>query len=288
MSYIYQYPHPAVTTDSVVFGFDGKELKILLIRRGIEPFKGRWAFPGGFMCIDETAEECAKRELQEETGLSIHVLKQLGAFSDVHRDPRERVITIAFYALVQPSAVEGGDDASHAEWFSIEDVPQLAFDHDFILRKAMSQLRKDIYFEPIGFELLDKEFTMSELQRLYESILGVHFDRRNFEKKMLQSGILQVIDDESDTEDAVPPADTLFYGKRNEMCSKNMDSLFGRKHQPDTISKALFCRVNESDDTDWPETELQKRKPGRKGRKFSFNKERYDRFKKDKNFRFEF
>ena len=153
MSYTYPYPHPAVATDCVVFGFDGKGLQVLLIRRGVEPYKGLWAFPGGFMRMDETAEECAKRELQEETSLNIQMLKQLGAFSGVHRDPRERVVSVAFYALVQPSEVVGGDDASHAEWFAIEEVPQLAFDHDFILRKAMQQLRKDIYFEPIGFEL---------------------------------------------------------------------------------------------------------------------------------------
>ncbi len=195
MSYTYEYPHPAVATDCVVFGFNGKNLEILLIERGIEPYKGMWAFPGGFMKMDETAEVCALRELKEETGLDIHILKQLGAFSGVHRDPRERVVSVAFYALVRPSDVAGGDDARKARWFAINEVPQLAFDHDYILRKAMQQLRKDIHFEPIGFELLETSFTMADLQRLYEAILGVHFDRRNFEKKMLQTCILQSYDD---------------------------------------------------------------------------------------------
>ena len=158
MSYTYKYPHPAVAADCVVFGFDGRDLQILLIQRGLDPFKGAWAFPGGFMNIDESAEECAHRELQEETSLNVKVLKQLGAFSAVHRDPRERVVSIAFYALVRPSEVKGGDDASQACWFALRDVPQLAFDHDFILRKAMQRLREDIYFEPVSCSTCMRQF----------------------------------------------------------------------------------------------------------------------------------
>lgn len=286
MSYTYKYPHPAVAADCVVFGFDGRELQVLLIERGLEPFKGCWAFPGGFMKIDESAEDCAKRELMEETSLHVQLLKQLGAFSAVHRDPRERVISVAFYALVQPSDVVGGDDASQAKWFPLRDVPQLAFDHDFILRKAMQKLKEDIYFEPVGFELLDREFTMAELQRLYEAILGVHFDRRNFEKKMLQTGILQLAE-ESEVEmlsdnfnmacEPAPPYETSrpasaspekrFFGSKREMKTMSIDALFG-------ASEA--------------EQESQPKKPGRRGRKFSFNKEKYNEFKQDHNFRFEF
>ena len=139
--YCYKYPHPAVTTDCVVFGLEGKRLNILLIERGNEPYKGCWAFPGGFMNIDETAEEGARRELFEETGLKLEELKQFGTFTTVNRDPRERVITIAFYAVVRKSDVQGGDDASKAQWFPIEDIPPLAFDHDDILRKAIEQLK---------------------------------------------------------------------------------------------------------------------------------------------------
>lgn len=292
MSYTYPYPHPAVATDCVVFGFDGKGLQVLLIRRGVEPYKGLWAFPGGFMRMDETAEECAKRELQEETSLNIQMLKQLGAFSGVHRDPRERVVSVAFYALVQPSEVAGGDDASHAEWFAIEEVPQLAFDHDFILRKAMQQLRKDIYFEPIGFELLGNAFTMSELQRLYEAILGVRFDRRNFEKKMLQTGILQLAEEEyddiADVFTCFEQSDETnsFFGKTKEMRTKSIDELFGGFKPSD--SEVEFSDINCSLNSEAPTIEPAKRKPGRKGRKYSFNKDEYDRFKKNNNFRFEF
>ena len=189
-NFCYKYPHPALTADCVIFGFDGMAIKVLLIQRGIEPFKGKWAFPGGFMKIDETAEECAKRELEEETGLKNTAVEQFHTFSDVNRDPRERVITVAHYALVRLSEVKGGDDAASARWFSMNEVPSLAFDHDRILRMAVNRLKERICFEPIGFELLPEVFTMTELQNLYEAILEVKFDRRNFYNKMLKLGIL--------------------------------------------------------------------------------------------------
>ncbi len=190
LKYCYKYPHPSVTADCVIFGFDGVSIKVLLIQRGIEPYKGAWAFPGGFMHIDETADECARRELEEETGLKNAVVEQFHTFSDVNRDPRERVITVAYYALVRLSEVRGGDDAQAAHWFSQEEIPTLAFDHDKILQLALERLKERICFEPIGFELLDTVFTMSELQNLYEAILGIKFDRRNFANKMLKLGIL--------------------------------------------------------------------------------------------------
>ena len=189
-TYTYKYPHPSATADCVIFGFDGVSIKMLLIQRGIEPFKGKWAFPGGFIKIDETAEECAKRELEEETGLKNAAVEQFYTFSDVNRDPRERVITVAHYALVRLSEVKGGDDAASARWFAMDEVPSLAFDHDRILRMAVNRLKERICFEPIGFELLPEVFTMTELQNLYEAILEVKFDRRNFYNKMLKLGIL--------------------------------------------------------------------------------------------------
>lgn len=262
--YIYDYPHPAVATDCVVFGFDGHELKILLIERGIEPFKGAWALPGGFLRMDETAEQCALRELVEETGLNLNYLKQLGTFSDVDRDPRERVISIAFYALARKSDVQGGDDAAQAKWFGINEVPRLAFDHNYILHKAVEKIREDIHFEPVGFGLLDKEFTMSELQRLYEAILGVQFDRRNFHKKMLQTGILEEVDDHEPT----------FYGSHNEMRSMSIDALFG-----DTAPMPRPSYSSRDDDC---------RSTRRWGTKFRFNKQRYDKFKEGDNSRQEF
>ena len=188
--YCYKYPHPAVTTDCVIFGFNGERLQVLLIERGIEPYKGRWAFPGGFLKMDETAEEGALRELKEETGLESAYIEQLHTFSNPNRDPRERVITIAYYALVKIQEVKGGDDAASARWFPLDEIPSLAFDHDYILRMATQRLREQIHFQPIGFELLPEKFTIKELQLLYEAILGINFDRRNFAKKMFHLEIL--------------------------------------------------------------------------------------------------
>lgn len=195
--YCYKYPHPSVTTDCVIFGFDGQKLLVLLIERGIEPYKGRWAFPGGFLNPDETAEQGALRELQEETGLTGAYIEQFHTYTDPNRDPRERVITIAYYALVRIQEVIGGDDAAKAQWFALEEVPQLAFDHDRILRDAMRKIRERIHFEPIGFELLPEKFTMKELQSLYEAILDIKFDRRNFAKKMLHFELLTDLDETS-------------------------------------------------------------------------------------------
>ena len=191
LNYCYKYPHPAVTADCVIFGFDGINIKVLLIQRGIEPYKGKWAFPGGFMNMDETAEQCARRELEEETGLKDVTVEQFYTFTDINRDPRERVITVAHYALVKLSEVKGGDDAEKAQWFSLDEIPSLAFDHELIFRKALKVLKERICFEPIGFELLPEIFKMSELQNLYEAILEVKFDRRNFYNKMTKLGILK-------------------------------------------------------------------------------------------------
>ena len=193
--YCYKYPHPAVTTDCVIFGFNGERLQVLLIERGIEPYKGHWAFPGGFLKMDETAEEGAKRELKEETGLADAYIQQLHTFTHPNRDPRERVITIAYYALVKIQEVKGGDDAASARWFPLDEIPPLAFDHDYILRMATQRLREQIHFQPIGFELLPEKFTIKELQSLYEAILGINFDRRNFAKKMLHLEILTELDE---------------------------------------------------------------------------------------------
>lgn len=194
-TYSYKYPHPAVTTDCVIFGFDGTNLKVLLIERGIEPYKGKWAFPGGFMNMSETAEECATRELKEETGMVAEYIEQFHTFTDPNRDPRERVITIAYYALCKIQEVKGGDDAKKAQWFAMDEIPQLAFDHDRILRMAITRLREQIHFKPIGFELLPQKFTMKELQSLYEAILDVRFDRANFAKKMLHFNLLTKLDE---------------------------------------------------------------------------------------------
>lgn len=194
-NYCYKYPHPSVTTDCVIFGFDGSKLKVLLIERGIEPYKGRWAFPGGFLKMEESAEEGALRELQEETGLTGAYIEQFHTFTDPKRDPRERVITIAYFALVRIRDVKGGDDAAKAQWFALDEIPQLAFDHDMILRMAQSRLRERIHFQPIGFELMPEKFTMKDLQELYEAILEVKFERSNFAKKMLHYELVEQLEE---------------------------------------------------------------------------------------------
>lgn len=141
-TYTYDYPRPAVTADSVIFCNDSDGLSVLLIERANDPFKGCWAFPGGFMDMEENAEDCAKRELKEETGMEVRSLEYLGTFSEVNRDPRGRTITIAYYAVVEKSDVIGADDASQAKWFPIDSIPSLAFDHDKILRMALEEIKK--------------------------------------------------------------------------------------------------------------------------------------------------
>lgn len=196
-SYTYEHPRPSVTVDCVVFGFDGKELKVLLIERGIEPYKGQWAIPGGFVQMDESLHEAAKRELESETGVKNVYMEQLYTFGEVERDPRGRVISVAYYALVRSSDYEllAGDDASNANWFTLNEMPALPFDHNKILVSAMERLRGKIRYQPIGFELLDEKFTMPELQHLYECILNTKLDRRNFSTKMLKTGLLIELDE---------------------------------------------------------------------------------------------
>ncbi len=194
--YSYKYPHPAVTTDCVIFGFDGKKLKVLLIQRGIEPYKGAWAFPGGFLKMDETADQCARRELFEETGLTNASVEQFHTFSDIYRDPRERVITIAYQALVRISDVKGGDDAAVAKWFDINEMPPLAFDHEKIMKKAIEYLRSRVGSEPVGFELLPEVFQVGELLALYKAIFSLsedQLDPRNFAKKLHKTGIIEQV-----------------------------------------------------------------------------------------------
>ena len=172
LKYHYKYPHPSVTTDCVIFGFDGTRLNVLIIERGNDPYKGCWAFPGGFLNMDESALEGAKRELYEETGLRDAYIHQFHAFSAPDRDPRERVISIAYFALVRLTDVKAGDDAAKAQWFPLDEIPPLAFDHDKMLREALKALRRLIHFEPIGVELLPENFTKTQLQSLYDAILG--------------------------------------------------------------------------------------------------------------------
>ena len=191
------YPRAALTVDCVVFGLDEGDLKVLLIQRGLAPFEGCWALPGGFLRLDETLEQAALRELREETGIEKVYLEQLYTFGDLDRDPRERVVTIAYYALVKLSdhRVCAATDARRAAWFCVDDRPALAFDHQRVVDMARERLRNKVRYQPIGFELLPHKFTLRELQHLYEVVLDRPLDKRNFRKKILGMDLLVELDE---------------------------------------------------------------------------------------------
>lgn len=193
MPHTYPFARPAITVDIVVFALDGKDLQVMLIQRDLEPFRGEWALPGGFVRVDEKLDDAARRELQEETGLQGFYLQQLAAYGELDRDPRERVVTIAYYALVNMDGhdVRASTDARNAAWFCVDDLPELAFDHAMILERAHEGLRSQVRRQPIGFELLPKKFTLRQLQDVYEAILDRDLDKRNFRKKILSMEILK-------------------------------------------------------------------------------------------------
>jgi len=203
MSYTYEYPRPALTVDCVVFGVDEGALKVLLIERGEKPFKGALALPGGFVRMNETIDEAAARELKEETDIGKVYLEQLYTFGTPKRDPRGRVVTVAYFGLVnrvehQPTAAT---DASAAAWHPVRKLPTLAFDHRAIVDLAIERLRAKVRYAPIGFELLPTKFSLTQLQRLYETILERDLDKRNFRKKVAS---LEILVDTGETEKNVP------------------------------------------------------------------------------------
>ncbi len=197
------YDRPAVTVDIVVFSLAEDDLKVLLIKRKYAPFQDMWAVPGGFIKMDESLEEAAARELAEETGVTDVYIEQLYTFGDPGRDPRTRVITVAYFALVPYDAINhrAGDDAAETSWFSMFDLPELAFDHDEILDYALQRLRYKLEYTSVGFELLPDKFTLSALQRAYEIILGEPLDKRNFRRKILAADVLE------ETGDKTPPGE---------------------------------------------------------------------------------
>jgi len=197
MSYTYEYPRPSLTVDCVIFGLDESDLKVLLIQRGQAPFEGQWALPGGFVQMNEMLDEAARRELQEETGVSNVFLEQLYTYSGVDRDPRERVVTVAYFALVKlcDHRIKATTDARNAAWFAMHDTPKLAFDHAQILEQAQERLKAKVRYQPVGFELLPEKFTLTQLQRLYETILERELDKRNFRKKILGMDLLVELDE---------------------------------------------------------------------------------------------
>jgi 8-oxo-dGTP diphosphatase len=193
MAHTYEFARPALTVDIVVFGLDEEDLKVMLIQRDLAPFEGQWALPGGFVRVDETLDDAARRELAEETGLKDIYLEQLYTFGAIGRDPRERVVTVAYYALVNLEGhdVQASTDARNAAWFPVSELPELAFDHQKILDAAHDRLRGKVRYQPIGFELLPDRFTLRQLQHLYEVILDRDLDKRNFRKKVLAMEIVK-------------------------------------------------------------------------------------------------
>lgn len=194
LTYSYTYPRPAITVDIVIFTLKDSCLQVLLIQRGEEPFKNSWALPGGFVRVEESLEEAAARKLEDETGIEHAYLEQLYTYGDPKRDPRERVITVAYFALIPQDSIirtEGNLSIAQAAWHPVGMLPELAFDHSEILTYALRRLRYKLEYSAVGFELLNEEFTLSELQNTYEIILGVNLDKRNFRRRILEAGVIE-------------------------------------------------------------------------------------------------
>ena len=205
-----EYPKPAVTVDIIIFTVKDDELKVLLVKRGIEPFKNMWAIPGGFIHMNETLDEAAKRELFEETGVRDIYLEQLYTFGDVERDPRERVITVSYFALVKSDKVnlKASTDVIEVDWFSMWKLPKLAFDHKKILEYSLKRLRWKLEYTSVAFQLLPKEFTLSELQQIYEIVFARAFDKRNFRKKLFS---LDIVEETGRMQEGVPNRPAMLY-----------------------------------------------------------------------------
>jgi 8-oxo-dGTP diphosphatase len=199
MAHRYEYERPGLTVDCVIFGLDLEEesLGVMLIERDLEPFAGSWAIPGGFVRNGESPGDAALRELREETGIANVFLEQLYTFGDPGRDPRGWVVSVAHYALVSPDKhlIQAATDARQAQWFPVTALPRLAFDHSDILRVALERLRGKLSYAPVGFELLPQKFTIKQLQKLYEIVLGRKLDNRNFRKKIFGMDVLRELDE---------------------------------------------------------------------------------------------
>ncbi len=196
--YQYEFPHPAVTVDVVIFTVREKKLKLLLVKRAGEPYQGKWALPGGFVRLDEDLDAAARRELKEETGVGGVFLEQLYTFGRVDRDPRERVITVSYYALIPSDKVElrAATDAEAVGWFSLDELPPLAFDHEDIVEMAHQRLSAKLDYSTIAFQFMPEKFTLSELQEVYEIILRQEMDKRNFRKWILALERIEETDEE--------------------------------------------------------------------------------------------
>lgn len=193
MAYTYEHPHPAVTADVVVFTVEAGRLAVVLIRRAEWPHAGKWALPGGFVGIDESLKRAAWRELREETGLNAAHLEQLGAFGRPDRDPRERVITVVYIALVPADrlGLRAGSDAKEARLFRVDELPELAFDHAKIIRHATERIRDRLDTAGVATRLMPESFTLPELQQACEAVADKRFDKRNFRKKLDALGLVE-------------------------------------------------------------------------------------------------
>lgn len=207
-----------IAVDAIVFGYNKENgVSLLLIKRKFDPFQGEWAIPGGFVKNTETLEQAVERELQEETGVTINYLEQLYTFGQPDRDPRRRVVSVAYFGLVKSSQFEklqATTDAEEAKWFNIKNLPKLAFDHQQIVQAAIQRLRGKISYQPIGFELLDPKFPFSDLEHLYATLLDRPIDRRNFKKKVMHLGILDELDEKAKSIGAGRPGN-LYRFNRN-------------------------------------------------------------------------
>jgi len=207
-----------LAVDAIVFGYSKTDgVSVLLILRKYAPYKDLWALPGGFLLEKESLEEAVTRELQEETGIKVNYLEQLYTFGDPGRDPRQRVISVAYFALVKNSLyqeIKASTDAEDVKWFNFKKLPKLAFDHKKILDTAIERVRSKIRYQPIGFELLDKKFPFSDLEKLYTALLDREIDRRNFAKKMLALNILDETDELAKTEGKGRPSKMYQFNRK--------------------------------------------------------------------------
>ena len=207
-----------LAVDAIVFGYSQHAgVSVLLIQRKFEPFKNNWALPGGFVEANESLEEAVQRELTEETGIKVNYLEQLYTFGQPQRDPRQRVVSVAYFALVKSSTFEklkAGSDAQNAQWFNIKELPALAFDHKDILNVAIERVRAKIRYQPIGFELLDKKFAFSDLEKLYTTLLDRDIDRRNFSKKMHALNVLDETNELSKPQGAGRPSKMYSFNQK--------------------------------------------------------------------------
>ena len=216
-----------LSVDAVVFGYEAQTISVLLIKRKYEPYKGQWAIPGGFVLNDESLEEAIERELKEETGIKINYLEQLYTFGNPKRDPRNRVVSVAYFGLIKPSAFKifASTDAEEVQWFKIDELPKLSFDHKEILNMAITRLQGKITYEPIGFELLDTKFPFSDLEKLYTTLLGRTIDRRNFRKKLLSLNVLDELD-EKVSKGSGRPANLFQFNKKRYFELKTKGIIF--------------------------------------------------------------